>query len=265
MRYLTGLIFEYQPRCNLATEHRWCPSWSRLKHSPPPGTGATHLTTDKIVELTLLAREFGFDGLVGFHYYNEPMLEWNRLLGIMARLEEQSPPFRFILWTNGTYIRPDMAKDLARFEVVVVTNHTGLDLGMIWAMCPGVELVLSTPDDRLTARVDSPLDDRTSPCLRPMTEFVIDYWGEVHLCCYDWRAQSGIGNVLTDDPADCITRWQQARDAIVTAWTIGDLPEACRHCTHRDYTLQSYCSVAGWRAIQYTDRLRSDALRAVHA
>lgn len=254
MQYLTGIMFEFHTMCNLSDAHPWCPSGHRY------GDGPTLRDAD-IVDLACLAwRDFDFRGRFGFHYYNEPMVQWERLLGLLDLIQAELPEATFALWTNGTHIDASMEADLNRFAVVVVTDYGNIDTDMIRRMVPYAEIIKSRKDDRLTFEADLPTDHPTPPCIRPLTELIVDYWGNLHICCYDWRGRSSPGNVLIEEPAECFRRWQSMRDGILTARRIGDMPAACRRCGQRDLMLQTYSPEIATKALDYVFSLQKKEL-----
>jgi hypothetical protein len=252
MQYLTGLMFELHRECNLAESHTWCPAHQRQAWA----NGSLELRDIERVAL-VAHREFSFRGVIGFHYYNEPMAQWQRVVSCVKRLSRAIPGQEFALWTNGTYIHPDMAQDLTKFTAVIVSNYGDLDLAMIERTAPHAEIVDTKMDGRVSWNIELDPRTKTPPCFRPCTELIVDYRGDLHICCYDWRGESSPGNVLTDDPAACFRTWQKMRDAILSAKFISDMPTACAHCPQRDLKLQAYCPTVGRLALQYADHLQT--------
>lgn len=225
------LIFESGSECNLAEHHTKCPAslgearYAKLDCSRP-------LDDHTIVETAKrFYGEFGFRGLVGFHYFNEPCLQIQRISGLAARIEKASPHARFILWTNGT-LMPE-AGLLWWCDVIRVTDYGGQhaprNLQCARAACSKVVVAPA----HLDARMQELGQDSDRPCQRPYTEFIIDAWGSVHLCCIDWRGLASPGNVLSEGLDKCVARWRVWASRIVSDPMDATAPEACRRCPMR--------------------------------
>lgn len=226
------LQFELGSDCNLGDGHLACPNrdpdrWARLD------TGR-ELDDDTIVSCAVRAYgELGFTGLVGWAYYNEPLLQADRMFRLMERIKADAPMARFILWTNGTLVPEDCAA-FADFEQIVLSGYNadsrrGLDrltaegIAARWIEYPLL-------DNRLV-RLDP--DDADAPCFRPFVEFVLDAYGNTHFCCYDWRGEGTWGNVHASDFAELARRWRDMLPKIAGARMVDDAPAVCRECGHR--------------------------------
>ena len=87
------LIFEICEECHRGHEHTWCPNRhaARWAHS----CGRRPVTDEQIVAIVRDAYgRHGFRGLVGWHYYNEPLCAWWRLRPLLARLQREVPASR---------------------------------------------------------------------------------------------------------------------------------------------------------------------------
>ena len=189
------LIFELGTKCNLKSEHPKCPINHRTKN-------VTALSNKKILELATSAyKELGFTGLIGFHFYNEPMIYWERMLHLMDSIRAEIPESRFILWTNGTILIDEPRFD--NFELVVVTNYLNKDRA-VYEKYYRNKLLIQEPnfDDRLTY---GGAKDK-SKCQRQFIEFIIDSYGEVILCCQDWHTEVKIGNVNYEELSELSDR-----------------------------------------------------------
>lgn len=233
------LEFELSPACNLGRQHTKCPNrnparWQTLN------TTLT-LDADTIVRTAVRAyREFGFTGLVGWIYYNEPLLEMDRMFDCMRRIRAEAPQARFILWTNGTLL-PDDCSRFVEFEQIVVSMYQDLPdqadyadkLRRLQDACPWTcfrPTSADALDDRLCAF--APLRE-DAPCLRPFVEFTVDAHGNVHLCCYDWRGEASPGNILISGLDRVLDRHAEMLAAIAGQRMTEFAPKACRACGHR--------------------------------
>ena len=101
------LIFEICEQCHRGHEHTWCPN--RHPERFARSAGRRPVTDDQIVAIVREAYgRHGFRGLVGWHYYNEPLCAWWRLRPLLARLQREVPGFASVLWTNGDQLPTDL-------------------------------------------------------------------------------------------------------------------------------------------------------------
>ena len=249
MKFTQFAIFELHPACNLGRVHTACPNRSpeRWKHLDT----SRALDDDTIVGLACeLYERHGFRGLVGFHYYNEPMLQCARMLGIIGRIRDRVASSRFVLWTNGT-VAPERLEDLQVFEQVHVTDYTADGHKPV---IRSANMHAGMLDKRLSPGQSS---SGLSPCLRPFTEFIVDYHGNVHLCCYDWKGEACQGNVFSERLADIVTRWQQTRTAIAWHTMQRGAPVACITCPLRTGGMTQFDHGILHGAVDYVRALRA--------
>lgn len=67
-------------------------------------------------------------------------------------------------------------------------------------------------------------EDRTSVCARAMNSWTVLSTGEVVLCCLDYRAETVLGNVLTQS----IEEIEENRKALKEGW----VPDLCKKCMY---------------------------------
>ena len=216
------LSIEIGTRCNLTQRHTLCPSnCERDTH------GHIMLTDARVVRVIADAHRAGFRGLVGFHYYCEPMMYWNRIKRLVESARVETPEARYILWTNGTILPADFAEQRI-FHTIVVTDYNGD--GKRWAgLAENVHIMPPSLDRRLSYPADP---HRMGPCELLYREMPIDAWGNVHLCCYDWQGKHIVGNVQAE-PFDAIAKsWREVRKTLAANDRNGD-PEPCKACTFR--------------------------------
>jgi hypothetical protein len=226
------LEFELGSGCNLGKVHPECPNL----HPDRYGSLDTsrELDDETIVKCAVQAyQELGFTGLVGWIYYNEPLLQSGRMFNLMDQIKAKVPMARFILWTNGTLI-PEDCEEYRGFEQIVISGYNEqsqrgaarLAAKQInYRYCEDADL-----DDRL-AQLTIPEDGQ--PCLRPFVEFIIDNHGNQHCCCYDWQGLGSLGNVFTKDFADLARDWREQLPAIAGARMSDGAPVVCRGCGYK--------------------------------
>ena len=221
------LIFEICEACNLGAVHTWCPNRSpdRFANS----TGRRPLSDDQIAALAHEAyTQHGFTGQVGWHYYNEPLLALPRLKALMARIKAETPAARFVLWSNGTKVPKDAA-ELGQFEIANFTNYDNTDHSRVAAHVQHLHIREPQPDQRL----NPPSSDSKAPCMRMFVELVFDYYGEVHICCQDWRGAVKIGNAHDDALPAILKRWNAVRATMIGKEMLATAPLTCRQCSLR--------------------------------
>lgn len=250
---LTQLLqFELGTSCNLGDDHTACPNKSLHRYASVDTT--TKLDDDTIVDIAAQAyNELGFDGLIGWAYYNEPLCEESRMFRLMERIVEAAPAAKFILWTNGTLI-PEDCERYAQFSQIVVSFYNDDSRRGLQRLLDKKISCRKLEDAKLDTRL-SPVQptDPHAPCMRPFVEFVIDTYGNTHLCCYDWRGLATFGNVHTDPFAVIAKRWRDMLPDIAGAKMTDKAPATCRQCGYRwnqyqqhDETIVERCR--RWRA-----------------
>lgn len=226
------LEFELGSKCNLAREHDKCPNLHFDRYADLDTS--KELDDETIVKLAAAAyHDLGFTGIVGWIYYNEPLLQADRMFRLMGRIRDAVPHARFMLWTNGMLIPPDCDAYRQFCQIIVSGYNDQGRRGYDRLRAKGISALFrdhATLDDRLC---DRPPDDSKTPCMRPFVEFIIDNFGNHHLCCYDWRGRASLGNVFTESLADIAARWRETIEYIGRREMTEQAPAACRACGHR--------------------------------
>lgn len=236
------LIFELGRECNFGKAHHKCPNMH-----PERFTGLNterELTDDVILECAIRAyTEFGFGGLIGWHYYNEPTLQAERLTndeftGLMDRIEMATSEARFVLWSNHS--NPEWIQ-LHRHRFAQIHGYNYHD-------DPKGEKL----DDRIVH-----LEDRSNrPCMRAWTEFILDAYGNHHPCCFDWRGEASLGNVSVDGFPKLLERWEEFQNAVGIRAMTETAPEACRRYGHRQSGLTRFDEESARRAEEMRRRIK---------
>ncbi|OPZ25210.1 MAG: hypothetical protein BWZ02_02560 [Lentisphaerae bacterium ADurb.BinA184] len=157
------------------------------------------------------------------------------------RLWAEVPEVRFVLWTNGQDAPDDLP---GQFDQVHVTTYEQKSL-RVKELVPHARVWAPTPDRRLNAK---PTPDSPAPCLRPFVEMVVDFYGNIHACCYDWRGDVPLGNVHDAPFAWLVQRWQGFRDLVAGPAMADGAPTRCRTCPQRARTVADFVPEVASRA-----------------
>lgn len=228
MKFMQFLSFEITSKCDLGKLHKQCPVThpERYAHVDTSHT----LNDEMILEIARkFYRDYEFRGLVGWHYYNEPLLEKERIFALMYKLREEVPESRFVLWTNGNKI-PQDCSEFAIFDQIWISNYFKKDFSRVQKVCPNTNILPGKLDTRLTIG-GGKLD--LAPCVRPYTEFIVDQHGNVHICCMDWKGKASPGNVYEKPLDEIVAKFQEIRANVSFTSMLPKAPEVCKHCQLR--------------------------------
>lgn len=222
MRNVQFLSIEIGDKCNLAYEHLYCPILLRKKKKKT-------LTDDMILSIVKEAyEELGFTGYVAWHFYNEPMLYKKRMFSLMKTLKETVKNAKFLLWTNGELLKED--KNLELFDRVVITNYKNRPVSYFEKFFKNKEIMILPPvfDGRLNIK------DKESfiKCLRPYIEFIISFYGDVHMCCQDWKNEIEIGNIYVTPLKELVKKRNKILSTILSKMD-NKSPKTCITCNGR--------------------------------
>jgi len=251
------LILEVCRECNLGKLHPQCPNlhpgrYSEVRHEQP-------VPDYKAIQIVREAYEkHGFRGRVGFHYYNEPLLAAERMWRLMERISAKVPQAEFVLWSNGTLL-PEDCSEFRRFSEIHITDyripkHEAKNLPALVSACTHAQIHRWPLDNRLHG-----IGGEVSfqPCHRMFTEFIIDYFGNVHLCCYDWQGLASIGNVQDEALGVLIEKWQKVRRQIGGVAMDPRSPLACLKCRMRSAGFTRFIPEIGIDAQEEVRKWRS--------
>lgn len=248
------LEFELGPECNLSMKHKACPNRHQGRFELLDTS--TELDDATIVNAAVTAyRDLGFTGMVGWIYYNEPLLQEERMFRLMARIKAEAPKARFILWTNGTLI-PEDCDQYKQFSQIVVSGYNEASTrGKERLAAKGINCTF-VENAQLDNRMDRvPPPEKEAPCLRPFVEFIFDAYGNTHLCCYDWRGEASFGNLMKDGIKKLATLWRETIKDIAGGKMNENAPEACRQCGHRWSQFQQHDAGIVQRCREYRKTL----------
>jgi hypothetical protein len=184
------ISFEVTDKCNLAEKHSFCPSKNMFRSGSP-------CSNQEFLDFLYYCTQHGFKGNVGYIFYNEPTLDLDRCKFLNDRVHTLG--LKSTMWTNGT-----CKEDLSMFDEVYVTQYNGDE-------DKGTKAIKYNPDSRIKIyNTDMIEETKYLPCYRPMViELPIDYNGNIHLCCADWRGDIKIGNIKDGNFKELLFAWAE--------------------------------------------------------
>ncbi len=226
MEYLQMVNIELGDKCNLTHHHPECPS-NAIR-------SGKELTDELILGFVDKIYEKGFRGYIAWHFYNEPLLQEKRMFKLMEIIRSNFPKSRFLLWTNCTIVPED--DRVKMFEQVYCTDYLNVGMDRLYSCYKlaknfwykGKNIIL---DDRYQTLFLMKHYDR---CLRPLVEFIVDNYGEVHFCCYDWNNKIKIGNIWVDSLDSILEERGRRLKQVCGKRMTEDAPERCLRCHHRE-------------------------------
>lgn len=220
------LSFEISDKCNLMSAHDKCPINKRCYSNKK-----NHLDKQSIIDIVISAKKLGFNGMVAFHYYNEPLLNKDLIEEIINAL----PNTKFLLWTNGLLLDRTVENNelLSKIKKVCITCYDRKDMHFFEALSSyykNIEIFDWELDDRLEIYNKTTRNDLS--CKRPFFEIPIDYYGNIHLCCMDWNNQFKIGNVFEKEFEKIIlsNEYQSLLESLSKRILSQDAPNLCKTC-----------------------------------
>lgn len=272
------LNFELGAGCNLGTVHAECPN----QHPERYGSLDTsqELDDDTIVRCAVQAyRELGFSGLIGWHYYNEPLLRSGRMFALMGRIKQEVPQARFLLWTNGMLI-PEECEQYKQFDQIFISGYNeqsrrgaerlvAKQINSRWIDNPVLDdrLVQVEPivksGEMLTLPTGWSVQVDERPCLRPFVELIVDAYGNTHLCCYDWQGKGTLGNVITGDFAEIARRWRDQLPHIAGKKMSRCAPSVCQSCPRRWDKYQQHDERIVTRARRFREEVPAEVVDVI--
>jgi len=189
LRMVRRIAFGLSDICNYAGIHKKCPLHLRKNKTVLPERVILR-TMDELADV-------GFDGVMKFSVYNEPLID-PRLFRLIAYAKKRLDGVRIDILSNGFYLTQELADELADLGVWVLEVSAyspaeferlrGLDVRIPYHVAQ-VEL-----DDRLKV-YDSPVLSLKVPCQSPIRDLIVNEKGDVQLCCFDWKAMHTFGNI----------------------------------------------------------------------
>lgn len=223
LRYMSFEVFN---GCNLDRKHDFCPVNDPERY--PACEGYVKCPDEDIVRFATHAlKKRGFGGLIGFHYYCDPLMNIPRMLKLMKGIKEHHEAARFILWTNGLLLKSEHRAWLSGFDRIVVTLHEPSKEKQIREAVgdtKNVHIADAIYDDRI--KVYDSSEKVARRCIRPsQIELPVNYYGWIRLCCGDYRGQVSLGNISQEKPDLLMDYFEEAAQEVEAG-----TPEICKKC-----------------------------------
>lgn len=223
MKMVQMLTHELGPKCNMAHLHGRCPINLRRTSSLPL------MPDGVIVDNVHQAYAMGFQGMLAWHWYSEPLLYRERLEKLIGDIGVKQPHARHLLWTNGTLLIDCTPQFLTKFSKIVVSNYAKQDWKwLLRGLVPDVMVVSGTLDGRI-----APGRVTHSRCLRPYHELILDCYGKFRLCCGDHQGTSSSLNLMTHGFPAIVEEYLRLRANVETDPLPANAPKVCFTCRVR--------------------------------
>lgn len=230
LSFLKYLSLEINDLCPLTDVHPQCPR----NHDRFAGRPDQRPQPSDFIDFAKICMDYGFDGLITLHNYNEPMAT----TGIVKQMAVEFPK-RISLWTSGVFLDPVRDAGLITLcHNVIITRYPGVKIKDLSQFSN-----IKYQEYGLDGRSDIvEIDYRkiiAHTCTRPNWEIIVDCRGYINMCCGDWRNRMSIGNIMTEDHHVLLHKWNQKRKEIInlSPWDTEDkfkkLPRACQVCLSR--------------------------------
>lgn len=189
IKKIRRISFELSNICNYSYLHKKCPT-SCMKTKIILPSEVVYKTIDELAEI-------GFDGVIAFHRYNEPLID-PRLFMFIEYVNKKLPEAKILILTNGFYLTQDMLNALEKYKLwcIVVSSYSLKEHERISNLNTTIPLrvFFSVLDDRQFI-YDDKEKECSAPCLAPLNDFTINCEGEVNLCCLDFDNRFNFGNL----------------------------------------------------------------------
>jgi radical SAM protein with 4Fe4S-binding SPASM domain len=156
----------------------------------------------------------GYNGRISPHFYGEPLLD-KRLPDLISYTRQKLPEGYIVVYTNGDMLTRTVFDNLiARgVDCFLVTQHIGVASPVLLETLNSLS---NTDKERITFRKfdeNSLLSNRgglvtpknvgvMKDCNFPSTSVVIDYLGNIILCCNDYFSTIKFGNLMNEKLID---------------------------------------------------------------
>ncbi len=202
--YTGNVLIETTNVCNYALLHKKCPA-SLIKEPKS-------LPLEIIEQILKLLGKHDFQGIIYPFLYSEPLAD-PRFFYILTLIEKYVPKAKIWLYSNGFNVDDSLIKEMDKFRVnrlnfSVYSPEEGRRIHkMILRVRDNVSMVLRAyqryPMDKKMNNKMCWLDDKAinikRPCPSPLKFLTINAFGEVIICCHDWKRIHVFGSLYKQE------------------------------------------------------------------
>jgi hypothetical protein len=191
-RKILRVSFELSNLCSYSFFHKKCPvSGYREKRILP-----SEIIYNTLDELAL----FGFEGVIAFHRYNEPLID-PRLFKFIEYTNTKIPAAKILILTNGFYLTQEMLNEFFQYKIwiIAVSSYTLNEhnrLINLKAKMP-YYVFFSVLDDRKSIYDNENVNSNKS-CYALLRDLTINCQGQVNLCCLDFENRFNFGDLYNN-------------------------------------------------------------------
>jgi len=156
--------------------------------------------------------EMRYNGRISPHFYGEPLLD-KRMIYLIRYIRDKLPESKIRLITNGDFLTIELFKELSKSGVneFYITQHgktISQNMSLLFTYLKDNHSDKAKVEykklERLSNRggIIKTKNKQLPYCLCPINPLVIDYEGNVILCCNDYRSSIKFGNVRQESLKD---------------------------------------------------------------
>lgn len=194
--FFTNVVIETSTYCNRTCYY--CPNSTNKTPKEFMDDGLFKKAVDRL-------REAKFDGILTFSFYNEPLLD-KRLPDLVRCVKANLPKCIVRIFSNGDFLSTKLADELVEAGAAdfIITIHNKKQEPFLKHIKPVVDkyphhiVIQSLHGQALYNRggtVDVENNDMAKKGCLFLTQLVIDYRGNVLLCCNDYHRKYIFGNI----------------------------------------------------------------------
>lgn len=159
-----------------------------------------------INELSLMK----FAGRIGLHHYGEPLLD-KRLVKFVKFARQKCPKSYLEFASNIDFLTEKKLRDLinAGLNKIVATNYGDVENSNILKLVKKYPKFINyrnfndiTISNRAGALFNCKSRIQNKPCYKPSNQIIINWKGDVVLCCSDYNSNFIFGNVINNSIRD---------------------------------------------------------------
>lgn len=218
------ISFELSNLCNYASIHEKCPA-SKVKDKKLLSTEIVHKVIDEMAET-------GYEGVFAFHRYNEPLID-NRLFDFVSYAKSRCPKSKVLILSNGYLLTQEVADKFKELDIWILAvsaysepefkRLTNLDVKVPYFVFYSILDDIYTIYDENACGLDL-------ECGAPLRDFNVNVFGEVSLCCLDWKNKYVFGNLRKETIGDIVEKdsFRKVLDGLLHKRRSLDICKGCK-------------------------------------